>query len=62
MNTLKLLKNYLVRWWTRRKCSHVYLYGRKSKWKGCPYVLGCWTGGICPPCTHYKSRTRKEGK
>ena len=60
MNTFKPLKNYLVRWWMRRHCAHVYQYGGKSKWKGCPYVLGCWTGGACPPCNHYKPRRGKE--
>lgn len=60
MNMLKLLKNYLVRCWMRRHCAHVFRYTRKSEWKGCPYVLGCWTGGACPSCGHYKSRRRKE--
>lgn len=57
MNTFKPLKNYLVRWWMRRHCAHVVRYARKSKWKGCPYVLGFWTGG-CPFCSHYKPRKK----
>lgn len=57
---LKLLKDYIIRWWRRRHCAHLVRYTPKSKYKGCPYVLGFWEGGICPPCNHYKPRKKRR--